>query len=497
MTHFIRIGVLALFAFLSTTAHSETHVRVALTTLPVKYGNPFASLGYPTITTTSAMFDGLTRLTRDGDLEVGLAVAWENIDDLTWRFSLRSGVAFSNGQPFTAEAVVNAVDYLTSDASLGDFLRNELPPMTNARAVDDLTVEITTAGPEPIFPRHVVGLMLAEPKAWKTLGREAFAQNPIGTGPFQIESWEPGRANLIAFQDSWRKPSVDRLTLIALPDRVARVQAVLSDQAEIALDLGPDDFAAIEAIGGSGLAWSDGGIHGISFATNRDSPFKDKHVRQALNYAVQKQPITDVVLQGHTVAAGHPAARLTYGHHPELTPYDYDPAKAKALLAEAGYPEGFSFTIDVTTAAPGAELTYQLIAADLKAVGVDMEINVVPRGLFLSNVFVTGKHGDAFGMWWGTQPSLDSIRAVTLHSCRQRFAWYCDNSIMPKVETALTTWDEDQALALRHEVHTYYRDQAPAIFLYETVLFAGMAPGVSGYEDNFGFVRYENIKTGK
>lgn len=487
------ILALLFMAVSGSPAKAESRVRVALTTLPAKYGNPFASLGYPTITTTSAMFDGLTRLTRDGKLEPGLATAWEKIDDLTWRFSLRPGVTFSNGRPFTASAVTHAVNYLISPDSLGEFLRNELPPMSGARAVDDLTVEITTVSPEPNFPRHVVGLMLAEPLAWDELGRDAFAKAPVGTGPFELEAWMPGRANLKAFVGSWRKPQVDRIDLIELPNRVSRVQALLSDQVDIALDLGPEDLVAIEVAGGHGLAWSDAGIHGISFATARDTPFKDKRVRQALNYAVQKAPIVDVVLNRYTVATGQPAARLAYGYNPDVTPYPYDPDKAKALLADAGYPDGFKFTVDVTTSAPAAELTYQLIAADLRNIGVEMQINVVPRGLFLSNVFVTGKFGDAFGMWWGTQPSLDSIRAVTLHSCRQRLPWFCDESIMPKVEAALSAWDENEALRLRHEVHAYYHDQAPAIFLYETVLFAGLASGVTGYEDDFGFVRYENI----
>lgn len=493
LTSILAIGGLLAVAVSGPQARAESRVRVALTTLPAKYGNPFSSLGYPTITTTSAIFDGLTRLTRDGELEPGLAISWEKVDDLTWRFSLRPGVNFSNGRPFTADAVTHAVDYLIGPESLGDFLRNELPVMTGARAIDPLTVEIVTAGPEPIFPRHVVGLMLAEPKAWKELGKDAFSKTPVGTGPFKLVSWMPGRAELEAYKNSWRKPNIDRVDLVELPNRVSRVQALLSGQVDIALDLGPEDLASIEAAGGTGLAWSDAGIHGISFATTRDIPFKDKRVRQALNYAVQKKPIVDVVLNGHTVATGQPAARLAYGHASDIAPYPYDPDRAKSLLADAGYPDGFSFTIDITTAAPGAELTYQLVAADLKKIGVDMQIKVVPRGLFLSNVFGSGNYSDAFGMWWGTQPSLDSIRAVTLHSCRQRTAWFCDESIMPKVDAALTSWDEDEALALRHEVHAYYHDQAPAIFLYETVLFAGLASGVQGYEDDFGFVRYENI----
>ncbi len=193
---------------------ADSTVRLALTTLPVKFANPYASIGYPTIMTTSVMFDGLVRLDRSGALEPGLALSWVNVDQRTWRFNLRPGVTFSNGRPFDAEAVVAAVEHLAGPASASDFLKNELPAMTGARAVGPLTVEITTAAPEPLFPRHAVGLMIAEPDAWRRLGRDAFSGAPVGTGPFEIESWQAGRVRMKAFRASWRAPMAAGLEIL-------------------------------------------------------------------------------------------------------------------------------------------------------------------------------------------------------------------------------------------------------------------------------------------
>jgi peptide/nickel transport system substrate-binding protein len=433
------------------------------------------------------------RLKSDGSLEPGLALSAERKGPLAWRFALRPGVKFSNGKSFNADAVVAAVNYLVSPESTPDFVRNELPTMTGAKRIDDLTVEIYTAEPEPIFPRHTVGLLIVEPNAWKTLGREGFAKSPVGTGPFKVDTWETGKVRLSAFEGSWRAPKAARLELVEIPNRVSRVQAILSKQVDIALDLSPEDTGSLEGAGGKLISWSDGGVQGISFAVTRDGPFNDIRVRQALNYGVQKTQLVDQVLNGMTAATGQPGARTTFGHNPDIKPYPYDPDRAKKLLAEAGYSKGLSFTMDGTTASPAAETIYQVVATDLKKIGVDMRINIVPRIQFLTNLFGTGQYSDSFAMFWGTQPSLDAVRAAKLHSCIQKHAWYCDPTVTPLINEALTTADEKRGLQLRHDVMRHYHEQAPAIFLYETVLFAGLSAKAQGYEDNYGFVRYENV----
>ncbi|MBM3514002.1 MAG: hypothetical protein FJX59_09830, partial [Alphaproteobacteria bacterium] len=322
------IGVLTMAA---ATAGAAT-LRMAITTLPPRIANPFATSATPSITTLSAMFDGLTRIDADGALRPWLAVAWNRIDDRTWRFKLRHDVRFSNGAPLTSDAVVFAVDYLVNQAAPTDNLKRDLPALAMARAVDPLTVDIVTMEPEPSLPRYVSVLALPEPGAFRALGREAFSKAPIATGPFIAEQFEPNRAVFRAFKDGWRPPKVDRLELIELPDATARLQAVLTGQAHISTNLNPEDRDVLTAAGHAGLSWQDGTVSGISLVTTRDLPFNDVRVRRALNLAVNRAPIVATLLRGSTVVASQPAARGVFGRDDTIGDFDYDPEKAKRLM---------------------------------------------------------------------------------------------------------------------------------------------------------------------
>lgn len=471
----------------------EGTIRFALATLPPHQANPFSTSAQPTITTTSAIFDGLTRHARDGALKPWLATSWENRDPKTWRFHLRRGVTFSNGRPFNAGAVAAAVDYLATKARPIDTLARDLPAFAAARVIDDSTVDIVTAAPMPTLPRYVALLLIPEPETFARLGVEGFAKAPVGTGPFRLERWEPARVVLAAFERSWRKPRAAGLELIELPDPTARLQALLSGRADIAIGLGPEDMQTLAAAGLTGVSWTDGGVVGISLVATRDLPFKDARVRRALNMAVNRQPIVDVIMQGRTVPANQPAARGVYGYDPTIAPYDYDPARAKALLAEAGYGDGFSFTMETSAATGAALAAYQQVAADLARVGVTMTIRPLTGPQYLRNVFLTGEFGDAIVVPWMPTPPLDVIRAIGIHSCAAKAPWYCDPAATPLIDRALAEWNPDTALALRQQLGRRYHDEAAALFLYEQVFFAGTAPGVTGYEDAFGLVSYDTI----
>jgi peptide/nickel transport system substrate-binding protein len=448
----------------------------------------------PTITTMAAIFDGLTRLDRDGNAQPALAISWRNIDPLTWEFTLRENVIFSNGASLTADAVVNAVTYLAGDGPPFENTRREMTFFASAQAIDELTVIINTTEPMPLLPRFMSSLLIPEPGAWRSLGREGFTQAPVGTGPFKVESWQPSKITLTAFKKSWRPPLMERLEIVPIPDPTARVQGLLSGRLDVITDIGPDEKASVERFGGTGLSWFSGAVQGISLAVTRPGPFQDVRVRQALNLAVNRQRIIDALLAGSTVVAFQPAPRGTIGYNPDLQPYPYDPDRAKALLASAGYPDGFSFVMETTNTGGGSADVYQQVASDLQSVGVNMEIRVLATPRFMRNIIQTGEYADAIHMVWPAWPVQDSALVFKFHSCLHHVAWYCDESIMPKIKTALVEWDPDKAVALRQEVMSYYHEQAPAIFLFEQVMSAGLAPGTSGFENIFGFIHYENIK---
>jgi peptide/nickel transport system substrate-binding protein len=474
-------------------------VRLGMDSLPLSFGNPYRTAQIPSIYVLSALYDGLTRIAQDGTLKPWLATSWDSTDALTWRFHLRKDVAFSNGTPLTAEAYKAAVDYLASDDALREGLVREIPKLKSARVIDPHTIEITLAEPDALFPRSAAALPVAEPNAWAQLGRDAFSKTPIGTGPFKVVKFETNRIVLTANETSWRPPKVRDLDIIAIPDVSARTQALLGGQVDVALGLGPEAIGDIRAEGGQAHIVPTAQVYVWSFMLQRDgktveSPLQDKRVRQAMTMAVNRQQIVDTILGGHAKVASQGATPIVFGYNPALKPLPYDPAAAKKLLAEAGYPNGFSMTMLATASAVGAQtLVHQRVAADLAEIGIKVEIRTAPVPQYLTHLSRGTFPTDAFGVTFPADPNLDAIRPLRIHSCLRREAFYCDERIMPKIHEALAERDQAKALKLRQEILAWYHDEAPSIFIYDDVRIAGLGKNVRGFDDAHGMIAYDEI----
>lgn len=482
---------------LPQAVQADSIMRMGMSSLPLSLGNPFRSGATPTIYFTTALFDGLTRIDKDGTLKPWLAVSWEALDEKTWRVRLRDGVIFSNGVPLTSDAVVFAINYLASEDSLQESLRRELPAFERAVAVDRLTVDITTQTPDPFLIRSLTILPMVDPAQWTRLGREGFAREPIGTGPFRIESWGAANANMVAVPTSWRAPKVGGLSIRAIPDKTARIQALQSNQIDFAIEFGPEDGMTIEAAGMKVERWIAAETAGLSFILEGrpDSPLQDVRVREALNLAINRDVLTEILLEDATVAATQPAPRAALGHNPDLPPIPYDPDRAKALLKEAGYGTGFTFVANVVSGIGVGASVLQVIANDFAAIGVSLEIRSQPIQQFLRSL---GRGDwssdvDAFAMTWPVWPSLDSLRSLRLHSCLRREPWYCDESIMPQIRSAMVEWDTDKAIALRQDIMAWYRQQYPAVYILETAQLAGMRQDVTGFSMTNEMISFETL----
>lgn len=489
-----RWAAIVLVMSFTMAARADTALRVAVEALPLSQGNPFRTSLSPTIYALAAVFDGLTQFDPNGQLKPALAESWESIDALTWRFHLRPGVTFSNGAPLTSDAFVSAINYLGSDEAAKDGVKTELAVLKSARRIDELTFDIVTSEPVASFPRYATAIMAAEPEQWRKLGREGFAKAPIGTGPFKVESLAESRWRLAAYKDSWRKPKVDRLELLMLPDAASRVQALASRRVDIALSIGPDNIDPLEAAGARVKSFISATTFAITFMTTRPGPLADVRVRKALNLAVNRERIVNGLLAGRTAASGQPATRIVFGFDPDLKPFPYDPAQAKKLLAEAGYANGFPFTLDAAVSATASDsLVFQQVQSDLRAVGVTMNINTMPYPVFLNKTVRTEFENDAFPIHWTSWPTMDALRPMRAHSCERLVPWYCDQEIMPALMSALAVKDDVQALAIRRQLSRYFFDHATGMILYEMPIFVGLAPRVAQF-DMIGYrIFYDRI----
>jgi len=209
-------------------------------------------------------------------------------------------------------------------------------------------VEITTSVPEPILPSRLAIMRPHEPKAWADLGAEGYGSQPVGTGPYKISVWDNEKIRGTAFAEGWRVPKIENLVVDLLPENASRRQALCSNQADIANVLTPDDKGPIESCGHNVvLSPTNNTINLILRHLVEDSPVHDVRVRQALNHAYDKEGFTSTVLAGTTRPAAMPATSTMSGWFEDIKPYAYDPAKAKQLLAEAGYPDGFDMLAEI------------------------------------------------------------------------------------------------------------------------------------------------------
>ncbi len=480
---------------IASASQAQDVLRIGTTALPPTLGNPYRNTGTPHIFTWSATFDGLTRIDATGTLQPWLAKDWESVDQLTWRIKLRDDVTFSNGVPFNADAVVSVLDYLTSDAAVREAVAREFSFVRSSRALDPYTVEITTKIPAPHLPRTLPLLHMVEPGQWRRLGPEGFSREPVGTGPYHPTKFSATKIEYDAVPTSWRKPTIPRMEKIAAPEAYARTQAVMAGQMDIALALGPEEADAIADAGGQSLSWPTAALWAINFHHGRGNPLDDVRVREALNLAVDRQGLIDGLLAGKPELPTQPATSVVYGFDPSLPPIPYDVDRARALLAEAGYPDGFSFFMQgVIGSGANDAAVFQKVAQDLLAIGVTMEIRTFPVAQLIRSVMEGEWDGDAFGVTFASEPTVDVLRPLRNHSCLWVHPWYCDERIMPTIEEALVTFDENKGLALRHEVMKFYREEWVALYLYQIVRFAGTRANVRGFSEVNGFVSYEDIQ---
>lgn len=471
-------------------------LRVAVGGFPAEKGNAFANIQTPTIIFNSGLFDGLTRLNRDGSLSPRLATSWEAIDPLTWRFKLRDDVVFSNGKKFDAAAVAYTVKYLSGPGPATEGMRRDLPFLSDAKVIDATTVDIITKTPVPSMPRYAAVLLIVEPDAWATLGAQAFSVKPVGTGSLVAESWEPGRIFFAANKKSWRAPKIDGVEFLMLTDVPSRIQAMLSGRLDIVYQLPPEDMKMVQDFGATVGTARDASASAIffNFQNGRQTPLTDVRVRQAINYAVDRQSIVDILLNGQTVISSQPAVREAYGFDPTIAPYPFDLAMAKKLLAEAGYENGFNMTLETSGGTTNSLLIVQRVADDLARVGIKVEVRQKGVIQYLTD-FVRGRfESDAFTLQWGSYPTLDSVQMTMMNSCRKTNPWFCDTTIQPDIEAAWVEAEPTRALDLRHKIMRHYHDQAPGLFLHENVNLIAQSPRTTGYESVFGFVDFDNIR---
>jgi len=474
-------------------------LRIAIPSVPTDRGNPFNSAVTPTIFTGSAIFDPLVLVNESGQLVAQLAREWRITEDRqVWRFSLRPNIRFQNGEPLTAQAFASAIEYLVKDEK-GKTWRSapDVVGVDSARAVDDLTLEVRTKAPDPILPKRLSQVLAPAPKAWMDLGFDKFVATPVGTGPYVVESWSREVVALAAHGGSWRATKIPRIEIVGLPEPATRAAALITNQIDVAGNLNFDDIKRIRDSGYTvvvGPAYQMLSL-ALSNVAKKDSPFNDRRVRQAANYAVNKQAIADGIFQGQTrVSAGQGASPGVVGFNPALQPYPQNAERAKALLAEAGFANGFKGVAEIAVGSfTGDSELYQQVGQDLARVGINLEMRQVVFADWQRKRLTNTWDGIVHNLSWFAEPYVDAARFWTAFSCLSRPVYACDEEIQKVIAASNQEFDPVRRERLLQEVMARYREDPPALYLVEAINTFGLAKRVRNFNRHHRWLIYNDM----
>ncbi len=377
---------LAVFLAWSSPLLAAQPLVVAVDT-PPRTMDPHASDADSNLSVMTNFFDGLLQL-KDGEFIPALATKVDHPDLLTWKFTLRKGVTFHNGNPFTAADVKYSFERL-SNPKVSEFT-NTGKSIDSIKIIDDFNLVITTKEPIQWFANNLHQIFIMDKESTESRDEGDVGQMPIGTGAYSLEEWVKGSyLRLNANPDYWEgPPGIESVELRPITQSSTRFAALASGKVDLVTGIPVELFDKVA---------KDQRLELISRPARRaiflslgnepGTPTADIRVRKAMSMAINEQEIIDKIMRGHATPAAQIPDPATIGYHPDLERYSYDPDQARALLKEAGYADGF----EITLAAPNDryvqdEKIAEAIVKYLAKVGITAKLDVKPKSIFFPEV---------------------------------------------------------------------------------------------------------------
>jgi ABC-type transport system substrate-binding protein len=452
------------------------------------------------------MFETLTTVDDDGHVRPLLAERWAaSPDGLTWTFTLRRGVRFHDGTPFNAQAVVANFNHVL-DPNLKYGRAGEYPVLKRTEAVDEHTVRFHLSQPWGPFPAYLTrpfaGAQVSPAAIAK--GPEFLARNPVGTGPFKLEKFVPGQELLVARNDAYwgKKPYLDRLRFVMIPEAGAREAALQAGDVHLAVPLPPQFERTVS--GNPALQWrADRGSRLVYVGINMFRPeFQDFRIRQAMDLAIDRDAILANFLRGLGRKPRSYVQSVAFGFLP-VSEYPFDPARAAALLKEAGWTKGKDGILEKAAGEKFPQIVFRVfqgrVIGDLQAAqavaGYLQEVGfpVVLRQLEHNVHFAEAQKPENKTPQAISQLSLASIgnsvmdgsHTLKLFDFRRpiadaAFSWYHEQDVWPYVDTMLQQSDPAVRLEAIRAAQKLMVPKSVWLPLYEVDQTAGVSKTLKG-----------------
>ena len=391
-----------------------------------------------------------------------LASSWTVKDNRVWEFKLRPGVRHHDGTPVTAEDVKYSLDIYRQD---GSARKANTVGITNVEAVDPQTVRITTDGPRPGLMANLSLLLIFSKKAREKMGAEEFGKKPVGNGPYKFVEFVRGQRLVLEANPDYYRGRVQprRLVLRPIADPATRVAELKTGGVQIIQEPSLAQVKELQNDPNTELKLLKGGRLIIHPFNTTEPPFDDVRVRLAANYAVDRTAILQRVLENYGQLLHGPFASAWPGYDPNLKPYPYNPAKAKQLLTDAGYPNGIEATFSITSGAFLKDRDIaEVMASQLGEVGIKVRLVPTERAT-LQNTWLAGEFKGITSVAWGTAADPDAMLGWTLYN---RKGHKPDEKLNGLIDKSRKTVDPEQRVAVLKELGHYVHDQAYWLFMY-------------------------------
>src|SRR5262245_55083457 len=440
-----------------------------------------------------------------------LAESWTvSKDGLWYTFKLRKGVKFQDGTPLDAEAVKFSIERqinpehpankLGKYPFAGYFLGN----VKVVEVMDESTVRFVLKEPRASFLAILTAgaASIVSPTAVRKWGAD-YALNPVGTGPFRYVSWQRGQQGVLEKNpDYWKGPGkADPVACRPIVEGQARLTELMTGAVDLIVGVPPDFVGQLEGSAKVSIAKQVGAHVWYLGINNQKKPFDDKRVRQALNYAVNKDAIVNDVLKGTGTPSRGPVLPETWGAEAALKAYAYDPPRAKKLLAEAGYPNGFPTTLWVPESGSGMQSPVAMatvMQSNLRAVGVNVTLQTMEWGAFLAKL--RSKEQDLFALsWMAGAEDPDLVVYPLLHSSQwtpggPNRALYKNERLDEILQQARIVTDQGKRAELYREAQRILAEDPPWIFIDHEIQIAAFSRRVQGFKLHPSFdLRVETI----
>lgn len=450
------------------------------------------------------LYEGLTYRNERFEIVGALAESWELVEPNKWRFNLRKNVFFHSGDQFTAHDVLFSIERAKQAPNRRQRV---IESISSLDIVDEFTIDINTESPNPILPTQLAALYIIS-APWTARNssdeeaRKLYDKRSNGTGPFQILEFQTASVTLLRNDKYWGEieSNLDKIEFYSAPQPVVGMAALISGDTDLLDRIPFQDRRRIDLAEGVNLLTTpEPRTIFLGFDQLRDellysdvknsNPFKDSRVRRAFMHAIDVDAITEQVMQGAASPTGSMVAEPVFGYSSAVASnrLSYEPTKAKALMAEAGYPDGFSIDLDCPRQRyVNDEQVCQAVSAMLSRIGVHVRIRTTNSRSYFKNIYAGGYYDTSFYLLGWTPSDLDSAEFISdVLSCRSsgkgvfNIGGYCNEEVSFLSSRIEREINPSARLAMMSEVFQIHSDEVGHIPLYQQMSSWGVRDGIS------------------